>query len=39
MELRRKKNLTGAVASVDPKVLESRPIADAGRGLQEQPPD
>lgn len=30
----KKTNLTGAVASVDPKVLESRPIADAGRGLQ-----
>lgn len=30
----KKTNLTGAVASVDPAVLESRPIADAGRGLQ-----
>lgn len=30
----KKTNLTGAVASVDPKVLESRPITDAGRGLQ-----
>ncbi|HEY0652227.1 MAG TPA: TonB-dependent receptor [Chryseosolibacter sp.] len=30
----KKTNLTGAVASVDTKVLESRPIADAGRGLQ-----
>ncbi|MEL7585236.1 MAG: TonB-dependent receptor [Prolixibacteraceae bacterium] len=30
----KKENLTGAVASVDTKVLESRPIADVGRGLQ-----
>ncbi|MDX9883625.1 MAG: SusC/RagA family TonB-linked outer membrane protein [Prolixibacteraceae bacterium] len=30
----KKTNLTGAVASVDTKVLESRPIADVGRGLQ-----
>lgn len=30
----KKTNLTGAVATVDTKVLESRPIADAGRGLQ-----
>src|SRR6188768_2330119 len=30
----KKANLTGAVASVDTKMLESRPIADAGRGLQ-----
>ncbi|HTE30499.1 MAG TPA: carboxypeptidase-like regulatory domain-containing protein, partial [Chryseolinea sp.] len=30
----KKTNVTGAVASVDTKVLESRPIADAGRGLQ-----
>ena len=30
----KKPNLTGAVASVDTKVLESRPIADVGRGLQ-----
>jgi TonB-linked SusC/RagA family outer membrane protein len=30
----KKTSLTGAVATVDPKVLESRPIADAGRGLQ-----
>lgn len=30
----KKANLTGAVASVDTKVLESRPIADVGRGLQ-----
>jgi TonB-linked SusC/RagA family outer membrane protein len=30
----KKTNLTGAVASVDTKVLESRPIADAARGLQ-----
>jgi len=30
----KKTNLTGAVSSVDTKVLESRPIADAARGLQ-----
>jgi TonB-linked SusC/RagA family outer membrane protein len=30
----KKVNLTGAVASVDTEVLDSRPIADAGRGLQ-----
>jgi len=30
----KKTSLTGAVASVDTKVLESRPIADVGRGLQ-----
>ena len=30
----KKTNLTGAVASVDTKVLDSRPIADAGRALQ-----
>jgi len=30
----KKANLTGAVASVDTKVLEARPIADVGRGLQ-----
>lgn len=30
----KKINLTGAVASVDTKVLEARPIADVGRGLQ-----
>jgi TonB-linked SusC/RagA family outer membrane protein len=30
----KKTNLTGAVASVDTKVLESRPITDAARGLQ-----
>ncbi len=30
----KKTNLTGAVASVDTKVLQSRPIADVGRGLQ-----
>lgn len=30
----KKTNLTGAVSSVDTKVLESRPIADVGRGLQ-----
>jgi TonB-linked SusC/RagA family outer membrane protein len=30
----KKTNLTGSVASVDTKVLEARPIADVGRGLQ-----
>lgn len=30
----KKENLTGAVASVDIKTLESRPIPDVGRGLQ-----
>jgi TonB-linked SusC/RagA family outer membrane protein len=30
----RKANLTGSVSSVDSKVLEARPIADVGRGLQ-----
>ncbi len=30
----KKTNLTGAVASVDTKALDSRPIADVGRGLQ-----
>jgi TonB-linked SusC/RagA family outer membrane protein len=30
----KKTNVTGAVATVDTKVLESRPITDAGRGLQ-----
>ncbi|GHT18451.1 SusC/RagA family TonB-linked outer membrane protein [Bacteroidia bacterium] len=30
----KKENLTGAVVSVDTKVLESRPIADVGRSLQ-----
>lgn len=30
----KKAHLTGAVSSVDTKVLESRPITDAGRGLQ-----
>ena len=34
----RKENLTGAVASVDTKVLEARPIADVGRGLQGSTP-
>lgn len=29
-----KPNLTGAVATVDTKVLQARPIADVGRGLQ-----
>lgn len=32
--IQKKENLTGAVASVNTKVLESRPIADVGRGLQ-----
>ena len=32
--MQKKANLTGAVASVDTKVLEARPIADVGRGLQ-----
>jgi TonB-linked SusC/RagA family outer membrane protein len=31
-------NLTGAVASVDTRVLEARPIADIGRGLQGSTP-
>ncbi len=30
----KKTNLTGAVATVDTKALDSRPIADVGRGLQ-----
>ncbi len=30
----KKANLTGAVASIDTKNLEARPIADVGRGLQ-----
>src|SRR5690606_37540644 len=30
----KKKNLTGSVATIDSKVLESRPITDVGRGLQ-----
>jgi TonB-linked SusC/RagA family outer membrane protein len=30
----RKENLTGSVSSVSSKVLEARPIADVGRGLQ-----
>lgn len=34
----KKTNLTGAVASVDMKVLESRPIPDVGRGLQGSTP-
>lgn len=34
----RKENLTGSVATVDTKVLESRPIADVGRGLQGSTP-
>ena len=31
-------NLTGAVATVDTKLLEARPIADVGRGLQGSTP-
>ncbi len=34
----KKTNLTGAVASVDTEVLESRPISDVGRGLQGSTP-
>lgn len=34
----KKANLTGAVASVDTELLESRPIADVGRGLQGSTP-
>jgi len=34
----KKENLTGAVATVDTKLLESRPIADIGRGLQGSTP-
>ncbi|AFD06154.1 SusC/RagA family TonB-linked outer membrane protein [Solitalea canadensis] len=30
----KKANLTGAVATIDPKMLESRPITDVARGLQ-----
>ncbi|MCX2679264.1 TonB-dependent receptor [Galbibacter sp. EGI 63066] len=30
----KKRNLTGAVSTIDTKVLESRPITDVGRGLQ-----
>ena len=30
----KKVNLTGSVSTVDTKVLENRPIADVGRGLQ-----
>lgn len=30
----KKANLTGSVSTVDTKVLEARPIADVGRGLQ-----
>src|SRR5690554_242592 len=32
--VQRRANLTGAVSTVDPEVLESRPITDVGRGLQ-----
>lgn len=34
----KKANLTGAVSSVDTKLLESRPITDVGRGLQGSTP-
>lgn len=34
----KKANLTGAVASVDTRVLEARPIPDIGRGLQGSTP-
>ncbi|MDD2307337.1 MAG: TonB-dependent receptor [Prolixibacteraceae bacterium] len=34
----KKANLTGAVANVDTKELEARPIADVGRGLQGMTP-
>lgn len=34
----KKENLTGAVATVDTKLLEARPIADVGRGLQGSTP-
>lgn len=34
----KKANLTGAVSSVDTKILEARPIADVGRGLQGSTP-
>ena len=34
----RKENLTGSVATVDTKILEARPIADVGRGLQGSTP-
>lgn len=29
-----RRNVTGAIASIDPEILDSRPIADVGRGLQ-----
>lgn len=29
-----KRNVTGSIASIDPEILDSRPIADVGRGLQ-----
>lgn len=32
--VQKKANLTGSVSTVDTKVLEARPIADVGRGLQ-----
>ena len=34
MELRKKINFTGTVSTVDLKVLDSRPIANIGQGLQ-----
>ena len=34
----KKANLTGAVSSVDTRLLESRPITDVGRGLQGSTP-
>ena len=34
MELRKKINITDAVSTVDLKVLDSRPIANIGQGLQ-----
>ncbi len=34
----RRANLTGAVSTVDTKILEARPIADVGRGLQGSTP-
>lgn len=32
--VQRKENLTGAVASIDTKLLEARPITDVGRGFK-----
>ena len=34
----KKENLTGSVSTVDTKLLEARPIADVGRGLQGSTP-